>query len=211
MKSIIASLFTIYAVLSSGKRLLQQAAIPNLPTATEPAAAQPGTPGGWVAPVIPSLTGPQYATVMECVLPNTDPAGCAGRNHAIINPSMNFKVKCSEQGACAASTLNFTYVNSMSERVEQVSFSEAFAGYNAKIIMDSTQSPRNQYLDKFECMAPGACQGVVVQVIGGASVNDVNCPRPEYCSGCEIQDCEWTGPPNASPLACGTGKSCFFY
>ncbi len=96
---------------------------------------------------------------MECtrVLSNTYPAGCAGRITSFQNAGQNFKLKCSNSGACAASTLNFTYVNSMVERVEQISFSQPFAGFNSKIIMDSTQSTRKQYIDKFECKAQGAC------------------------------------------------------
>eukprot|EP01084_Bolivina_argentea_P258443 435702_1 len=138
MKSIIASLFTIYALVSSDKRRLLQTTV------------VPGKPANTFKPVyIPNLTDPSYQTVMECVLPNTDPAGCAGRITAFQNAGQNFKLTCSNVGACAAATLNFTYVNSMVERVEQISFSEAFAGYNAKIIMDSTQSAMKQYIDKF--------------------------------------------------------------
>eukprot|EP00481_Brizalina_sp_1-RS-2013_P000546 TRINITY_DN140_c0_g1_i1.p1 TRINITY_DN140_c0_g1~~TRINITY_DN140_c0_g1_i1.p1 ORF type:complete len:153 (-),score=36.20 TRINITY_DN140_c0_g1_i1:244-702(-) len=152
---------------------------------------------------------------MECNLPNTDPAGCAGRITSLTNPSNNFKLSCSNMGACAASTLNFTYVNSMVERVEQVSCSEQFACYNSKIIMDSTQSPGNQYIDKFDCTSPGACQGVVVQMIGGAAVNDVNCARAEYCPDCKIEVCNWDPalPPNAAAgnLICGAPKPCFRY
>eukprot|EP01084_Bolivina_argentea_P119856 212479_1 len=99
---------------------------------------------------------------MECNLKNTNPAGCAGRITAFQNAGQNFKLTCSNVGECAAATLNFTYVKSMVERVEQISFSEAFSGYNAKIIMDSTQSEMKQYIDKFECKAKGACHGATV-------------------------------------------------
>eukprot|EP01084_Bolivina_argentea_P258444 435703_1 len=150
MKSIIASLFTIYALASGNRRLLQTAGpgvvLPTgLPANTAPAATVPA----WIAPTIPNLNNPSYNTLMECNLKNTNPAGCAGRITAFQNAGQNFKLTCSNVGACAAATLNFTYVNSMVERVEQISFSEAFAGYNAKIIMDSTQSAMKQYIDKF--------------------------------------------------------------
>eukprot|EP00481_Brizalina_sp_1-RS-2013_P000317 TRINITY_DN10888_c0_g1_i1.p1 TRINITY_DN10888_c0_g1~~TRINITY_DN10888_c0_g1_i1.p1 ORF type:complete len:117 (+),score=21.43 TRINITY_DN10888_c0_g1_i1:149-499(+) len=113
-------------------------------------------------------------------------------------------------GACAASTLNFTYVNSMVERVELLSCSEQFSCFNAKVIMDSTQSPGNQYLDIFECKAPGACQGVSLQMIGGASVNDLNCPRAEYCPDCTHEICEWDPAlPIGVSLLCGAPKPCF--
>eukprot|EP01083_Nonionella_stella_P286224 974127_1 len=72
-------------------------------------------PGGFVQPTLPNLNAASYNTVMECNLPNTDPASCAGRITSFQNAQQNFKLKCSNSGACASSTLNFTYVNSMVE------------------------------------------------------------------------------------------------
>eukprot|EP01084_Bolivina_argentea_P262991 444973_1 len=104
--------------------------------------------------VLSSLNTPQYSTVMNCVLPNTDAAGCAGRITSFQNAGVNFKLKCTAPGACAGSTFNFTYVNSMVPCVEQISFSEPFAGFRAEIIMDSTQSTTiKHHIDKFECKA----------------------------------------------------------
>eukprot|EP01083_Nonionella_stella_P286222 974124_1 len=137
-----------------------------MPTTTSPTTAIPTTSNptsGWYFPY-QWRPPPTKFTVMECILPNTDPAGCAARKLSIQNAEQNFKFICSNLGACAYSTLNFTYINSMVERVKQISFSEAFAGYNSTIIMDSTQSTRKQYIDKFECKAQGACQGATVQL-----------------------------------------------
>eukprot|EP01084_Bolivina_argentea_P258442 435698_1 len=197
MKSIIASLFTIYALASAtSKRLLLQAQT-AAPVAT------------WTPVVIPNGNAPSYSTTMECLLPNTNPMGCAGRITTLQNAGNNFKLKCGVIGSCAASTLNFTYVNSMVERVEQISFSEAFAGYNAKIIMDSTQSTTiKQYINKFECKAWGACEFINVYLIGGASLNHMDCPQPTFCENCKVYVCEWGA--NGERL-CGTGKECFIY
>ncbi len=51
-----------------------------------------------------------------------------------------FKIqhKILKRRACAAA-FNFTYVNSMAEPVEEISFSEAFAGY--AVDCETTQSP----------------------------------------------------------------------
>eukprot|EP01083_Nonionella_stella_P081577 224764_1 len=196
IKSIITSLFSIYALTLSNRRLLQTVHVPT----DRPAVTQPG---------IPSLNTAQYSTVMHCTLPNTDPKGCAGRITSFENAGTNFKLTCSNTGACASATLNFTYVNSMVPRVEQISFSEAFAGYGATVIMDSTQSTTiKQYIDKFECKAWGACKNTNVYLIGGASLNDMDCPQPNFCKNCKVYVCEWGA--NGERL-CGTGKECFIY
>eukprot|EP01083_Nonionella_stella_P116037 344515_1 len=209
MKSIIASLFTIYALASGNRRLLQTGApgvvLPTgLPANTAPAATVPA----WVAPTLPNLNNPSYNTIMECNLPNTAVAGCAGRLTSIENAGQNFKMTCSNIGACAASQFTFNFVNSMVERIEQISFSEQFAGYMASVTIDSTNSARKQYIDKLECKAQGACQGTTIKAFGGASVNDVKCSMPNYCEGCTVSTCEWG--PNGEEI-CDAPKACYYY
>jgi len=102
----------------------------------------------------------------------------------------------------------FNFNNAYTERVEIISFSEQYAGYGATVIMDSTNSLRKQYIDKFECKAPGSCMDTTVKLIGGSSLNDVNCAMPHFCSNCNIEVCEY-GP--MGQLLCGTPKPCFNY
>merc|ERR1712130_212596 len=102
--------------------------------------------------------------------------------------------------------LKFEYTNALTERVEQISFSQSFAGYGATVIMDSTNSKRNQKIDKFLCTAPGSCQDTSVKLFGGAGINDVQCALPNYCNNCNIYVCQW-GP--VGEELCGTGKPCF--
>lgn len=226
MKSILAALFTIYSATQSSRLLLQTPVyVPAQATTSAPgtgagagagtgtgtAPAQPGTTV-WTAPILPSA-GPGQSLgaggAFECVLPNTDPAGCAGRLTSFANAGENFKVKCSNIGSCAASRLEFTYGSgSWVERVEQLLFSEPYAGYGATIVMDSTNSPRNQYIDKLECKAPNACMDMTVELFGGASVNDIDCAYGNYCPNCNIKICEWT---SVGVKLCGTPKPCFRY
>eukprot|EP00483_Globobulimina_turgida_P010334 UN10354 len=166
IKTIFASLFAAYS-LTSGQGV-------EVPGAGAP---------GWVPVPIPT-GGAAQSTVMECVLPNTDPAGCAGRDTPITNPATNFKYVCSAIGSCASARISFVYENSHAERVEQICFSEQYAGYNAEVIMDSTNSAVKQYIDKFECKAYGACENLTVKLFGGSSINDVDCGRPSYCNNC---------------------------
>jgi hypothetical protein len=200
IKTIIASVFAVYQLTSGeNNRLLLQAGPAN-PNAV-----------GWVPITLP--TNAQQATVMECVLSHLDPAGCAGRATTITNAATNFKFECSNLGACAQANITFNFVNSHAERVEQISFSEQYAGYNAIIVIDSTESAVKQYIDKFECKAPGACENAQVKCFGGSSVNDVDCPHPNYCTNCFIYECVW-GPPDAAGIKtelCGTGKACFLH
>eukprot|EP00483_Globobulimina_turgida_P000647 UN00647 len=202
IKTIFASLFAAYS-LTSGQGV-------EVPAPGQGAGA--GSPPGWVPVPIPT-GGAAQSTVLECVLAHTDPAGCAGRATTITNAATNFKMECSNIGACAAAQISFIYENSNAERVEQLCFSEQYAGYGATVIMDSTNSAIKQYIDKFECKAYGACENVNVKLFGGSSINDVDCGRPEYCSNCNIHECEW-GAADAEGNRvelCGTPKACFFH
>eukprot|EP00483_Globobulimina_turgida_P002656 UN02660 len=202
IKTIIASVFAVYQLTSGNRLLLQQ---------TGNQGGGQGPPG-WVPIPIPTGSA-QQSTVMECVLANTDPAGCAGRAMTITNAATNFKYTCGNVGACASANITFNFENSNAERVEQISFSEQYAGYNARIVIDSTKSAVKQYIDKFECKAFGACEGTSVLLFGGSSVNDVDCPYPRFCNNCNIYECQW-GPPGADGVPvelCGTPKACFFH
>eukprot|EP00483_Globobulimina_turgida_P002614 UN02618 len=200
IKNILVSVFVVYQ-FTQADRLLLQAGIP----ADTTAAPAPGAPA-WVPPELPAPA--QQSTTMECLLPNTAAAGCAGRLTTINNAAANFKFRCGGRGSCASADIIFNFENSNAERVEQIQFSEDYAGYKATVTIDSTLSSVKQYIDKFECKSYGACQDTTVQLIGGASLNDVDCPYPSFCANCLIKVCEWEvlaeGQKN---LLCGTGKA----
>ncbi len=100
----------------------------------------------------------------------------------------------------------------MAERVEQITFSEDYAGYGATVTIDSTLSAVKQYIDKFECKAFGACMNLNIQLIGGASLNDLDCPYPNNCQNCNVHICDWSVAADGSKtLLCGTPKACFFH
>jgi len=214
MMQYIVSLFAICALLPSttsyNSRLLLQTAIPP----TEPGSGAPGNAGTgqpadpWTPPPLPPMNSFQVRTTLECTLPNTSPSGCAGRLTAMTNPAENMQVKCAAAGACQGSTLEFTYNNAYTERVEIISFSEQNAGKGATVIMDSTNSLTKQYIDKFECTAPAACSNAKVRLIGGASLNDVDCSMRNYCQNCNIEFCEYSA---TGALVCGAPISCFGY
>eukprot|EP00483_Globobulimina_turgida_P002124 UN02126 len=198
MIKIIVSLFALYALeLSVGNRLLLQASPPVPGTYVPP----------WVPPTLP-VTPAAHPSVLECTLPNTDPAGCAGRATKMLNPPNNFVMECSARGACAQAQITFNFVGSAAERVEQVSFSEDYAGYRATVTIDSTQSAVKQYIDKFECKAFSACLETTVVLIGGAEINDVECPESVFCANCFIKECVWD---IAGGLVCDVPKPCFGY
>jgi hypothetical protein len=205
IKNILASVFAFYQ-LTQGNRLLLQVGIPADTTTAAPLVGPPG----WVPVTLPPAAA-QPSTIVECLLDNLNPAGCAGRQTVINNAATNFKFKCGARGACAQAEIIFNFENSHAERVEQIQFSEEYAGYQATITIDSTLSAVKQYIDKFECKAHGACEGTTIQLIGGASINDVDCPYPSFCTNCNIKECEWVVAAEVRTLACGTPKACFFH
>eukprot|EP00483_Globobulimina_turgida_P002442 UN02446 len=197
MIKIIVSVFAFYQLALGNKRLL----------------LQPGPPA-WVPPELPAPAAHAPTTVLECTLPNIDPAGCAGRETTMVNPPTDFKMTCSARGACASAKITYKFVGSGVERVEQMEFSEMYAGYRATVTIDSTESLTKQYINMLECKAFGACLDTTIILIGGASLNDVDCPEPDFCTNCNVKECVWGAAAAADgtkPLLCDLPKACFGY
>merc|ERR1719410_8551 len=150
-----------------------------------PAPATPATPstpstpqkGGAVPfiPFIPEATQPTLT--LECTAPYTMIGKtCAGTIKEFTNPVNEFKIGCTATGACAQTDFIFNYdANYYGERINQIVFSETYAGYMATITLDN-QSPYSLYIDVIKCSAVGACQEMQIRTIG-ASINDMQCDK----------------------------------
>eukprot|EP00484_Ammonia_sp_Unknown_P023860 CAMPEP_0197034890 /NCGR_PEP_ID=MMETSP1384-20130603/12831_1 /TAXON_ID=29189 /ORGANISM="Ammonia sp." /LENGTH=186 /DNA_ID=CAMNT_0042464861 /DNA_START=65 /DNA_END=625 /DNA_ORIENTATION=+ len=174
MSYIVSSLLAFIGLsLGANQRSLQQ--------------ATPGQPG---VPFIPQIPAIPQGNPLErlCVLDYTDPASCAGKAEIIMNPGDYFQMDCAARGACAQSTTTFQYdTSSASLYIDAVVFSEEYAGYGATIVVENTRPGNQVVLNKLECKAPGACQGLTI-ILKNADLNELDCSDPNFCSACFIKE-----------------------
>eukprot|EP00484_Ammonia_sp_Unknown_P021333 CAMPEP_0197043648 /NCGR_PEP_ID=MMETSP1384-20130603/19866_1 /TAXON_ID=29189 /ORGANISM="Ammonia sp." /LENGTH=186 /DNA_ID=CAMNT_0042474979 /DNA_START=102 /DNA_END=662 /DNA_ORIENTATION=+ len=159
--------------LGANHRLLHQA----LP-------AQPSIP---VLPEVPAApVGPQLEK--NCVLEYTNAASCAGKAEVITNPGNYFQMDCAALGACAQSTTTFQFTPATTALyIDTVIFSEQYAGYGATIVVEDIRVGSQAVLNKLECKALGACQGLTI-ILKNADLNELNCGDVSYCPDCWIRE-----------------------
>merc|ERR1712019_157023 len=121
---------------------------------------------------------------------------CAGTIKEFTNPVNEFKIGCSATGACAQTDFIFNYdANYYGERINQIVFSETYAGYMSTITLDN-QSPYSLYIDVIKCSAVGACQDMQIRTIGA-------------CQGCQVEICKREANTNTGEIevVCGPKKA----
>jgi len=214
MIKIIASSLAVFLYGANGQAATNPEFVPAPGAA--PATPEAGTPAQQGAtpfiPFIPSVTAPSLT--LECTAPYTMIGQtCAGTIKEFTNPVNEFKIGCSALGACAQTDFIFNYdANYYGERINQMVFSEQYAGYMSTITVDN-QSPYSLYIDVIKCAAVGACQDMTIRTIG-ASVNDLQCDKTiGACNGCQVEICKREANTNTGEIevVCGPKKSCNLY
>jgi len=181
MKSIIASLFAIYSITSGSNRLLQQ-----FPIVLPPAAAGggPKTSHECVEPYqIEDPSGARDANGNPVMIPN--PNTCAGKPLTIDSPAQMFELKCSALGGCAMAEIHLNYPQGATKNLNLIEFSEAYAGYKAKIFVNSQQTRVTLKVNEISCTTAGACNDMEIW-LDNADLGDMTCPYPSYCANCKI-------------------------